>query len=259
MLVINADDWGSSGMITSRIEECVRAGVVDTVSAMVFMKDSERASHLASAMGLEAGLHINFTTPFDCRHASDRLIASQQRVISYLKGSRVAQFIFNPLLNRDFDYVFKAQYDEYYRLYKEAPARMDGHNHMHLCANMLLGNFIPRRIKVRRNNHFQKGEKGVVNRTYRSLIDLLLERRYICTDYFLHIQQFAAGDSEERKMALKRLGELSIKANVELLMHPHQQPDYEYAMSSDFIEAVSKMPRGRKCLDVQGSAFSGQL
>ncbi|MFP4162738.1 MAG: ChbG/HpnK family deacetylase [Chitinispirillaceae bacterium] len=259
MLVINADDWGASLKISSRIEECIRAGVVDTVSAMVFMTDSQRASEVSCAMGIEAGLHINFTTPFDCRHVSDRLIASQQRIISYLKGSKAAQFLYNPLLNRDFDYVFKAQYDEYYRLFNNAPPRMDGHNHMHLCANMLIGNFIPHRIKVRRNNYFRRGEKNVMNRTYRTLVDFLLEKRYVCTDYFLHIQQFVAQREDEREEALSRLEEMSKKANVELLLHPHQKADYEFAMSGEFIDAVSKMPRNRRCLDIQGSTFSGQI
>ena len=40
-------------------------------------------------------------------------------------------------------YVVAAQFDEYTRLYGRAPARVDGHHHMHLCANVLMGRLIP--------------------------------------------------------------------------------------------------------------------
>jgi len=234
MIIINADDWGASIPATSRIEECIKAGVVDTVSAMVYMRDSRRAGGIIKNLNIDTALHLNFTTPFDGDNVSKRLLESQLKIISYLKSNKAAQFIYNPMLRRHFDYVYKAQYDEYCELFGGAPQRIDGHNHMHLCANMLVGRFIPAETRVRRNIHFINEKKSVINRAYRSIIDSYLTKRYYCTDYFLHVHQFMHEDKEERINGLKKLAELSKKAEIELLVHPHQQADYKFVMSDEF-------------------------
>src|SRR5580658_11155166 len=46
-VIINADDWGRDKDVTDRSLECVSQGVLSSVSAMVFMEDSERAAALA--------------------------------------------------------------------------------------------------------------------------------------------------------------------------------------------------------------------
>jgi len=234
MLIVNADDWGASVSATSRIEECIKAGVIDTVSAMVFMKDSRRAGRIIKNLKIDTALHLNFTTPFDDSKVPERLLESQMKIISYLKSNKAAQFIYNPVLQRHFDYVYKAQYDEYCGLFGNAPQRIDGHNHMHLCANMLWGKFIPFRTRVRRNIHFVNEKKSIFNRLYRSVIDSYLTKRYYCTDYFMHIHQFMHEDKKESIKRLKNLAELSKKADVELLVHPHQKADYEFVMGDEF-------------------------
>lgn len=244
MLIINADDWGSSQQITNCIKECTDRGMVDTVSTMVFMKDSHRAAEIALREGMDTALHINFTTPFDGNVESGRLKVSQSRITAYLKGSKMAQFVYNPLLKKDFDYVFKAQCDEYLRLYETLPSRLDGHNHMHLCANMLFGDLLPHDIRVRRNFSFTKGEKNILNRAYRSFVDKMLQKRYICTRYFIHIQQISKKNREQRRWLLRNLVINSQLNNVELLVHPHQNPDYDYLLSTEFSEAVAQIPRG---------------
>ena len=60
----NADDWGRDEDTTNRTLECASSGTVSSVSAMVFMKDSERAASLAGEESVEVGLHLNLTTPF---------------------------------------------------------------------------------------------------------------------------------------------------------------------------------------------------
>ena len=56
-LVINADDWGRDRDTTDHTLECIRAGSVSSVSAMVFMEDSEGAAARAREQGIDAGLH----------------------------------------------------------------------------------------------------------------------------------------------------------------------------------------------------------
>ena len=54
-LVINADDWGRTRDTTDRTLECHERGSVSSVSAMVFMEDSERAAALARERDMDAG------------------------------------------------------------------------------------------------------------------------------------------------------------------------------------------------------------
>ena len=56
MLIINADDWGRTCDTTDRTIECFRSNGVSSVSAMVFMEDSERAAMIAQEHAIETGL-----------------------------------------------------------------------------------------------------------------------------------------------------------------------------------------------------------
>ena len=61
---INADDWGRSRAETDAAWSCYEQGRITSVSAMVFMEDSERAAELANDAGIDAGLHLNLTQRF---------------------------------------------------------------------------------------------------------------------------------------------------------------------------------------------------
>ena len=55
MIIVNADDWGRDAVTTDRSLECVLRGAVSSVSAMMFMEDSERAAALAGEHGVDDG------------------------------------------------------------------------------------------------------------------------------------------------------------------------------------------------------------
>ena len=159
LLVINADDWGRDSTTTNRILDCCLLGAVSSVSAMVFMEDSERAAAIARERGIEAGLHLNFTAPFSASGVPAGLAQRQQQIACHLLRHRLAQIVFHPGLMRMFEYVAAAQLDEFRRLYGAGPDRIDGHHHMHLCANVLVQNLLPWGTMVRRNFSFDRGEK----------------------------------------------------------------------------------------------------
>src|SRR5579859_1015409 len=142
-LIINADDWGRDLETTSRIHDCVDRGTVSSVSAMVFMKDSERAAGIAREQEIDAGLHLNFTTAFSAANCSAQLAQHQERLVRCLRRHRLAQALFHPTLMHSFEYVVSAQLEEFCRLYGTMPQRIDGHHHMHLCANVLVGRLLP--------------------------------------------------------------------------------------------------------------------
>jgi predicted glycoside hydrolase/deacetylase ChbG (UPF0249 family) len=55
MIIVNADDWGRSPLETDAALACYRDERITSVSAMVFMEDSVRASELAKEAGIDPG------------------------------------------------------------------------------------------------------------------------------------------------------------------------------------------------------------
>jgi chitin disaccharide deacetylase len=229
VLIINADDWGRDEDTTDRISDCLIRHTVSSVSAMVFMKDSERAASIARERGIDAGLHLNFTTEFSALHISRRLMEHQQRIAAYLLRRRFNQIIFHPGLRRSFEYVIAAQREEFARLYGGGAQRLDGHHHMHLCTNVLLGKLLPRGAVVRRNFTFQPGEKSLTNRLYREAVDRKLSRRHRIVDFLFSLPPF------EPQSRLNRICSLAGQFVVEVETHPVHAAEFRFLTGSDLF------------------------
>lgn len=236
MLIVNADDWGRDRQTTDSIFECTKNRTVSSTSAMVFMEDSARAAATAQQFGIDAGLHLNFTEPFSSRHCPARVLERQRRLVEYLRRWRVAKTVFHPLLVGDFDYVVRAQLDEFQNLYGTGPGRLDGHHHMHLCANVLLQNLLPEHTIVRRNFTFQPGEKSSINRFYRRVVDRVLARRHAVVDYFFQLEPL------EPKDRVRRICSLADKSVVEIETHPSKADEYEFLTSGEIFRWVGDIP-----------------
>lgn len=228
MLIINADDWGRSAAETDAALRCYQAGRITSVSAMLFMTDSERAAELANANRLEVGLHLNFSEPFTDDRCPERVRDCHNRIVSFLNRHKYAQVLYNPALRKQFAYSYHAQWEEFSRLYGRAPSHIDGHHHMHLCANVVISDMIPAGMRMRRSFSFWPGEKSWLNRTYRALIDRCLQRRYHLPDYFFDLTQ----SIRQKKMA--RVMELAGSSNVELMTHPIVRTEFDYLMGDEF-------------------------
>jgi hypothetical protein len=226
-VIVNADDWGNDTETTDRILDCYRAESVSSVSAMVFMADSERAAEIARQESIDAGLHLNFTTEFSAAQISSRLFEHQQEIARTLNGNRLAQALYHPRLTASFEYVVKAQIEEFARLYGGIPDRFDGHHHMHLCANVICQKLLPARSIVRRNLSFGPGEKRMANRLYRQIQDRRLAQRYHLADYFFDLRPVVPSARLERIFALGR------SFNVELETHPIRDAEYRFLMSGE--------------------------
>jgi len=231
MLIVNADDLGWSEEITDRILSCYWQRRVHSASAMLFMRDSKRAAELSQENGLSVGLHINLTQDFSGAEVPGKLRDKHRAVASYLNARKINQILFNPKLCRSFDYVYQAQWDGFCKLYGREPTKVDGHHHMHLCMNMLASRRLPKGIKIRRNFSFRQGEKDAVNRLYRYLIDLWLESRFECSDYFFSIKPIGA----ER---IARIISISKSADVELMVHPGVKEEYEFLLSPEWANML---------------------
>jgi predicted glycoside hydrolase/deacetylase ChbG (UPF0249 family) len=238
MLIINADDWGRSRRETDAAVSCYRASRINSATAMVFMADSERSAELARDLGIELGLHLNLTEPFSGEGASARLRERHERLARFLRLHRLAGQIYNPARSADFEYVFKAQLEEFMRLYGKPPSHFDGHQHQHLCMNMLVDEVIPRGSRVRRSFFFWPGEKSLMNRTYRSLVDRWLMRRYKLADYFFALSQSMGGNRIEGIVDLAR------SSTVEIMTHPASPTEYAYLMGDQYVRRLHGVRQG---------------
>jgi predicted glycoside hydrolase/deacetylase ChbG (UPF0249 family) len=233
VLIVNADDWGRDSENTERTLECVRRGAVSSVSAMVFMEDSERAATVAGEQGVDAGLHLNLTTAFSAPCTPRQLIAHQEQVSRYLLRRRYAQVVFHPGLAGSFEYVVAAQLDEFRRIYQQEPRRLDGHHHMHQCANVLLGRLMPAGTIVRRNFSFQPGEKSLWNRLYRQGVDRMLTWRHSLVDYFFSLPPL------DPRSRLQRIFSLAREFAVEVETHPVRSDEYAFLMGEEFQQLTA--------------------
>jgi len=235
LLIINADDWGRDRDTSDRILECVRCGSVSSVSAMVFMKDSERAITIAREYRIDAGLHLNFTTPFSAAGRA-KLMEHQQRLSGFLQRHRFAPVLFHPGLTGSFEYVVAAQLDEFNRLYGVEPTRIDGHHHMHLCANVVLGNLLPPGGLVRRSFSFRAGEKSCANRMYRWFVNHMLRRRHQLADFLFSLPPLEPADRLQRIFSLAR------KFAVEVETHPINAEEYRFLTGGDIFRRTRDLP-----------------
>jgi predicted glycoside hydrolase/deacetylase ChbG (UPF0249 family) len=237
MLIINADDYGWDKTTTDRILACYDQKRIHCASAMTFMEDSERAADLAKKSGLPVGLHLNLDERFTQQAIPAKLRNHHQATSNYLKVRKWNQILYNPFLINSFDYVFRAQWDEFSRLYGEAPTRLDGHRHMHLCMNMLLSGRIPRGIRIRRNFTFYSGEKNSINRLYRRLLDRWLQSRFICTDAFFCMTPL---NREKLPWPIS----LAKSSDVEILFHPGLDDEFSFLTSAEWATIILYLSRG---------------
>jgi hypothetical protein len=213
---------------------------------MVFMQDSARASAIARERGIEAGLHLNLTTPFSAPGCPAQLVERQQELARYLTRHRLAQVVFHPGLVRSFEYVVAAQLDEFRRLYGAEPKRLDGHHHMHLCANVLLQGLLPPGTLVRRNFSFQPGEKSLWNRLYRRFVDGRLARRHRIVDFFFSLVPLAPPGRLERIFSLAR------QFVVEVETHPVNPEEYRFLAGGEIFRQIEDVRIASPSVVTQG-------
>jgi YdjC-like protein len=242
VLIVNADDWGRDRQTTSAIRDCAVRGAVSAVSGMVFMDDSERAASIARELGIDTALHVNLTLPFSAGGCPGRLVEHQRKLMAYLRAHRLARIVYHPGLVRSFEYVVAAQFDEFRRLYGADPQRVDGHHHMHLCANVQVQRLLPPGTLVRRNFSFQPGEKSVWNRLYRRLVDGRLSRRHRLLDYLFPLAPLEPPGRLQRIFALAR------DFAVEVETHPVNREEYEFLTGGEIFRHTRDVRLGSSSL-----------
>jgi chitin disaccharide deacetylase len=240
MIIINADDFGRSVRETDAAVALVEQGRVTSVSSMVFMQDSERAAALAMQLNVDVGLHLNFCERWTGPRVPRSLAAQHESLVQFFSKSGYAFLLYNPMLRQAFRAVCEAEFDEFRRLYGRAPSHIDGHHHLHLCANMVLDQLIPRGFRVRRNFTFAQGEKGLLNRAYRGFVDACLGRHYSLTDYFFSLEHCLSGKGR----TLRQVADLGKAAAVEIMTHPMNTTEFDYLSGQRYLDVLGRVRKG---------------
>jgi predicted glycoside hydrolase/deacetylase ChbG (UPF0249 family) len=217
LLIVNADDWGMDTDTTAAIAECLQAGAVTSVSAMVHMRDSAAAARLPVTDGLSAGLHINLTDPFTAADIDEAVRQRQARIAQYLSGPSWRRWGVSPTLFREVERAIADQLGEFKRLYGRDPSHFDGHEHIHQSLGVLAARTLPSGAKMRPSFTYLATEKSAPNRAVRAFINRGLRVRFRAPRYFFSIRDMhpsLGGAGMEEKLAL------SSGSSVEVMCHP---------------------------------------
>ncbi len=237
MLIINADDLGSDRTCTNRILDCYRNHRITSTTAMVFMKDTVRAAEIATAHGVHVGLHLNFTQKFDDAAGGARLKYHQDKLMQFFKKSKYARIIYNPVIKDSVAYSTISQYDEFMRVFKRKPTHIDGHHHMHLCTNIIIGKIFPKNTKIRPTFAGRK-EEPIIGKVYRVIVNYLIRRRYATVESSYKLMP-TRGDYYFVEIVKK-----SLVNNVEVMTHPALSEEYEYLKSDRYARLLSRATLG---------------
>lgn len=238
MLTVNADDWGRSRDETNAAAACYAVGRINSVSAMVFMEDSERAAELAKENDLNVGLHLNLCESFTSDRIPEEICREHAKVARFLNRNKYSAVLYNPFLRKQLCRDFQAQLQEFLRVYGKAPSHFDGHKHHHLCTNMLLDQVIPAGQRVRLGFSFSRGEKTFLNVIYRNLVNGWLKRRYVTADCFFSLHSCLQNNR------LAHVAKLAKSAKVELMAHPRNTWEFDFLMGDNFNAVFDGVEKG---------------
>ena len=241
LLIVNADDWGADAATTDAIGECFEAGAVTSISAMVFMADSERAAGLAVQRALPVGLHINLTEGFSAQALDGAVRARQARLVRHFAGPKWRMWGFSPRLFAQIESAIADQLTEFRRLYGRDPSHLDGHHHVHQSLSVLFARTLPRGAKMRPSFTFSSGEKSAANRAARGLLNRTAFARFATPRYFFAIEDIhpqLGGSGLEERLALAG------GSTVEVMTHPGWADERAILLDPAWVELIGQRHLG---------------
>jgi chitin disaccharide deacetylase len=229
LLIVNADDFGYDERNTDAAAECFARGRITSVSAMVYMRDSERAAEVARDAGVPVGLHLNLSEPYTGSDVREAARLRHARLAERFSGGwlRVRRWLYDPMICRDVDDCIGEQLAQFQALYGAAPSHVDGHKHVQVSPNVLLSRALRPGTRMRTALHLD----ATLRRPGRAARRRLMERRFTSTGYCF--------DFAERERALQ----FAREATVELVVHPALQ-DYTALLSDDWARTLERVSLG---------------
>lgn len=243
ILIVNADDLGRTALATDAILTCHRERAVTSATAMVYMKDSDRAARLALARELPVGLHINLTSPFSSPAVPDDVRERQMHMIAVLGHSRVRKWIYDIRLQRELDRSLRDQLHRFEELYGRPPTHFDSHHHLHSCPNVFLSRALPGGALIRNTLISSPRRSRMVlgaRRARQRMVELRLRspRTIVCLDVLLR-HHGPSGDG----IAAAVVDALS-EGSTEVMAHPEDPVEFAFLRSETWRQVIAVAPTG---------------
>jgi predicted glycoside hydrolase/deacetylase ChbG (UPF0249 family)/glycosyltransferase involved in cell wall biosynthesis len=139
-LIINADDLGVSAARDAGILDCFAAGAISSASLLVDGANAATAAAAATAAGLPLGLHLNLTEgPLSAARSFVDLATNS---LTDPNGKGLGKFGLRAALTagrvtrKDIAGEIRRQFERFIALTGELPSHVDGHNHIHVEAQI---------------------------------------------------------------------------------------------------------------------------
>lgn len=236
LLIVNADDLGYNEPTTDAIAKCFQAGRITSATAMVYMRDSDRAAEIAREIGLPVGLHINFTEPFDGPGVPADVRARHMEAARKFGGPsfiyRSRRWIYDPRLKDATERCIADQLERFEEIFGGPPDHVDGHLHVQVCPNVGLASTIPAGMKIRNTLGARPSPSGFMPRLVAMRQRILLRDR-LTTSYFLNITDLHPAFAEPGSRGGLAPAE---STSVEVMAHPGFGHEYTQLMSPEWAE-----------------------
>jgi len=240
VLIVNADDLGLDQSNTDAILECFHAGAISSATALVWMKDSDRAAEI-TRRELPIGLHLNLIEPFTATDVPEQVAATQLRVVELLSAGGIGAQLYHPAWSADFERCISDQLSRFRELYGREPTHVDGHRHSHLALNALFARALAPVRRYRRPVNRLGWESAAHKRAARALLCRLVRLRFLTTDWCFSVRPLhpaLGGSGIDAKLDRAR------RDSVELMVHPGYPDELPVLRSADWRERLSRYRLG---------------
>jgi chitin disaccharide deacetylase len=231
LLIVNADDLGLEVEVTDAILDCFRSRAISSTTALVWMRDSDRAAEIARRERIPTGLHLNLIEPYTASDVPPRVADTQRRVVERLGSGGLGPQLYHRAWSEDFGQCIRDQLSRFTELYRMPPTHLDGHRHMHLAMNALLSRSLEPVRRCRRPVNRPAVESASYKRLARSALSVLVRLRFTTTDACfslrsLHPELGGSGLDEALARARRR--------SVELFVHPGYRDELPLLCSDEW-------------------------
>lgn len=241
LLIVNADDLGIGERETDAIFAAHEAGAITSATAMVWMRDSDRAAELSAQRSLSLGLHLNLIEPYTAADVPAAVAETQRRVVERIRGAGGRAFIYHPGWAADFGRCITDQLARFHYLYGAPPTHVDGHQHMHLVPNALFSRSLAPVRRCRRPVNRPRSESGPAKHALRGIQAAMVGLRFTTTSWCLSIRALEPALGGEDMDA--GLG-YAARGTVEVMVHPGWGDEQAVLHSDGWRRRVSEYRGG---------------
>lgn len=233
LLIVTADDYGYSEVVTDATLNAYAGGGISATSAMMFMRDTERAAE-AAPDGLAIGLHLNLSLPYEAASIPAAVSDRQLRMTEMFTSASWQDG--SPKLDRKrrktLADVVADQTERFQKLFGE-PTHIDGHHHVHLHPRVL--DLLPCTIPTRPRPTIPSRLDLPAGRSERSF-----QRRFVSASAALDLRRLHPDLGGVGLVVLERARTVPL----EVFCHPRKDDELEALISPKWKSVLDRLRVG---------------